>query len=125
MTGKTEALRSFEAVDSALDDSRETTLARALDDALAARDATFRYRNEVMEELERFRLAVREDLKGLQAAKRRFDARDLLAGSGLLMLAVGIAVAFHWAYALMAVGLSLATLGIVTSAQAPVPPKTK
>lgn len=125
MTAKTEASRSFDAgseeLEGVWDSSSNVTLARALEDALSARDATFRYRNEIMEELERFRAAVREDLGIVRAKKRRFDVQDALAALGVVFLSAGIAVAFHWAYSLIVVGLAFTALGVLTS-RVPLPP---
>jgi len=128
MTAKTEASRFSDAYagEEAYEyppegDGAHVTLARALEDALAARDASFRYRNEIMEELERFRAAVREDLGIVRAKKRRFDAQDALAALGVVCLSAGIAVAFHWAYSLIVVGLAFTALGVLTS-RVPLPP---
>lgn len=124
MTAKIAVSKSSDFVAVAEDPERQQqiTLARALEDALSARDLSLRYRNEMMEELERFRAAMRLELQGVRARNRRFDARDALAGAGLLLASAGIAVAFHWAYSLIVVGTALAVLGILTSQRPPTRP---
>jgi hypothetical protein len=111
MTVKTEASKSS-SVDELdeLDDSKHVTLALALEEARAAREGSLKIYNDMIGEMERFRAAVRQDLK---ARKRKFDIYDLLIGSGLAMLSGGIAVAFHWAYSLIVVGAFLVAFPIV------------
>lgn len=103
------------------EDSAHVTLARALEEARAAREKTFELRNEVMGELERFRGAMRKELGEMRAKNRKVDARDVVAAVGLAFMSGGIAVAFHWAYSLIVVGSVLSALGVLTSRAASVP----
>ena len=128
MTGRVVALKSSELdLDqderTAYEDSAHVTLARALEEARAAREKTFELRNEVVLELERFRAAMRKELGEMRAQNRRVDSRDAVALVGLLLMSGGIAVAFHWAYSLIVVGGVLATLGVLTSRGASVAPQ--
>lgn len=103
--------------DSPAEDERHVTLAIALEEARSARDTSLKVKNEMLAELERFRLEVRSELK---ARKRKLDAHDYLAVVGLGMLAGGVAVAFHWAYSLIIVGTTVMGIAIVPLMRRPV-----
>jgi hypothetical protein len=116
MSEKAGALRSFdepvplEPAELKEYDSQHVTLARAIEDANAARDTVLKVQSEMIEELERFRAAMRHELK---ERKRKLDLHDILLLFGLSAAAGGIAVAFHWAYSLIAVGAFLTILSLV------------
>ena len=95
----------------ALEDAQHVTLARALEEANTAREASIKIKGEMIEELELFRAAMREELK--VPKKRKIDIHDGLIAGGLVLLSVGVAVAYHWSYALMVVGCFLVAVSIV------------
>ncbi len=98
-------------------DSNQVTLARALEEANAAREITIKIKGEMIEELERFRAAMRNELR---ARKRKIDLHDVFLLLGLGVSGTGIAVAFHWAYSLIMVGCVFITLSLVTLFRSPV-----
>lgn len=85
------------------------TLARALEESRENRDACERMRDDIFSELERFRVHLRNELK---ERKRKIDLRDGFMVAGLLMVAGGVAVAFHWAYSLIIMGIVLTILSV-------------
>ena len=89
--------------------SQGATLARALEEARASRDACLQIKNETFAELERFRAAMIPELK---ARKQKFDLEDGLMAGGLALASIGIAVAFHWSYSLIVIGLALSSISV-------------
>jgi hypothetical protein len=121
MTVKTEVSPSSDAelgVDELEDfDSQHVTLAQALEQANLARDTVVEIKGEMLAELERFRAAMRHELK---ARKNKFDLHDAFLFAGLTASATGIAVAFHWAYSLIFVGGIFVALSLITLFRTPV-----
>lgn len=105
MTVKTAASKFSDA------DSVEggVTLAIAVEATRNDREAVQAVKAEMLTELERFRSAMRHEMK---ARKRKVDAHDALLAGGLLSVAVGVAVAFHWAYSLIITGGVFITLAL-------------
>lgn len=103
----------------ALDDSKHVTLARALEEASASREACLEIKNEMLGELELFRSAMRQELK---VRKKKFDLYDGGIFGGLVMLGLGLAVAFHWAYSLIVVGCFFVAVSIVPLVKGSVKP---
>lgn len=89
--------------------SKYSELARLVDEAHAAREHCVRLRDEMIEELGRFRGMLRQEVK---ERKRKIDFRDVTMSFGLGLIAVGIAVATHWAYSMIAIGVILAGLSL-------------
>jgi type II secretory pathway pseudopilin PulG len=92
-------------------DAQHVTLAQAIEQAQLAQETTLKIKGEVIEELERFRAAMASDFKGQWIKPDRL--RDLFAFGGIGTIAVGIAVAFHWSYSLIAIGAILLTLSLI------------
>lgn len=111
MTAKTAGSSFSEELELDLDDlgAADVTLARALEEARAAREACVQIKGELFGELERFRAAMRLELK---ARKSRVDVEDALMVGGLVLTSIGIAVAFHWAYSLIVVGCALSSISV-------------
>jgi hypothetical protein len=120
MIEKTEDLPSFKELD--VDelkrlDSQNVTLARAIEEARTARDATIEIKGEMVAELERFRAAMRHEFK---ERKRKLDLHDILLLAGLTMTSIGIAVASHWAYSLIVAGGVFVSLSLIALFRPPV-----
>ena len=92
-------------------DSRHVTLAQAIEEAQLAREATLKIKSEMIDELERFRAAMRRELKGSRLKPDLL--RDLFGFLGLAGIASGVAVAFHWSYSLIVVGFILFALSLI------------
>lgn len=117
MQGKTEDLPSsseagvFDVEELRDFDSQHVTLAQAIEQAQIAVETSTKIKGEMVEELERFRAAMRRELK-----ERRIKPdllHDLFAFLGLCLVAGGIAVAFHWAYSLIVVGAIVLSLSLI------------
>lgn len=92
-------------------DSQHVTLAQAIEQAQFAMETTLKIKGEMVAELERFRAAMRRELKGSRIKPDLL--RDLFAFLGLAGIAGGIAVAFHWSYSLIVVGFILLALSLI------------
>lgn len=92
------------------ENEQHVTLARALEEAHSAKEATLALKNEILEELEMFRRAMREEVA---ERDRRFDAHDVLMVLGMAALCGGVAVAFHWAYSLMIGGVVVMSIALL------------
>jgi hypothetical protein len=91
-------------------DSQNVTLARALEESNRVLDTVLGIKQDMLDELERFRTAMRHELK---ARKRKIDLHDVLLFGGLVLAATGIAFAFHWSYSLIAIGGTLVALSLI------------
>lgn len=89
------------------DEMQHVTLARALEESSAARDTCLQIKNDLLGELERFRIAMRAEYK---ARNQKLDLNDWLMVAGLSFTSLGIAVAFHWAYSLIVIGSVLVSV---------------
>jgi len=92
-------------------DSQNVTLAQAIEQAQLAMETTLTIKGEIVDEIERFRAAMRRELKG---SRLKPDlVRDIFAFLGLGSAAFGIAIAFHWSYSLIVVGFTLFALSLI------------
>ena len=92
-------------------DSQHVTLAQAIEQSQVTLETTLKIKAEVIDEIERFRAAMRSELKGQRI--KPDVLRDVFGFLGLAMMAGGISVAFHWSYALIVVGGVLLALSLV------------
>jgi hypothetical protein len=92
-------------------DTEHVTLAQAVEQSQLAMETTIKIKGEMVEELERFRSAMRSELKG-QWLKPDI-LRDIIAFLGFCGMAGGIAVAFHWSYSLIVIGALLTALSVI------------
>lgn len=104
------------------DESQGVTLAIALEEARASKEACLKIYSDMMEEMDLFRLALKKQKEKKPVGEVDPDWPFF---AGLALVSVGVAVRYHWAYSLIVVGIVLASLAILLPLLRRAPPASK
>ena len=90
--------------------SSELDLTAAIEEVRAHREAVLRLHGKMEDELERLEMAVEAELR---LRNKKIELRDVVCALGIAMVGTGVAIATHWSYALITVGVVFVALPVL------------